>query len=341
MVLRRLLVLVALLSMSSIFVSAQLPLAVNTWPWPFATSAAFNTLQQKGSIIDAVEIGCHQCEVSGCGGSVGYGGSPDENGETTLDAMVIDGRIHKIGAVGALRRVRSAIAVARAVLEHTQHTLLVGDQATHFAVQMGFDLQSLSSQASEELYKNWLKNKCQPNYWLSVAPNASLTCGPYKPVPPIQFPNITKPIETHDTIAMAVIDASGDIAAGTSTNGLTYKIPGRVGDSPIPGSGAYVDNDYGACGETGNGDIMMRFAPCYDAVSLLRTGMDPTKAAKTAMKRILKYYTSFQGAMFVVNKAGEIGAASYGWTFQYSYQRAGMSAPVIVTIPPMNASWTQ
>jgi len=176
-----------------------------------------------------------------------------------------------------------------------------------------------------------------------VTPNASTSCGPYKPVPPVHFPNVTDrvaPLESHDTIAMAAIDANGDIAVGTSTNGLTYKIPGRVGDSPIAGAGAYVDNDYGACGETGNGDVMMRFLPCYEAVSLLRHGHDPTTAANMALARILKYYSNFQGALFVVNKAGDIGAAAYGWTFKYTYQRAGMAQPLTVTVSP-NSTRTQ
>jgi len=323
-----------------IVVDAQLPLVVNTWPFTVATNAGFLTMLKGGTIIDAVETGCHQCEINmQCGSSVGYGGSPDENGKTTLDAMIIDGRNHKIGAVGALRRIRSAVSVARAVLEHTQHTLLVGDQATRFAVEMGFEIQLMTSNVSVAMYKQWLQDNCQPNFWLAVTPNASSVCGPYKPVPPVNYPNASKvSTVSHDTIAMVAIDANGDIAAGTSTNGLTYKIPGRVGDSPIPGAGAYVDNDYGACGATGNGDVMMRFAPCYEAVALLRSGLDPNAAAQKAFARILKFYSDFQGAMFVVNKAGVIGAVAYGWTFTYSYQRQGMTQPTLVNVAPINAT---
>lgn len=115
---------------------------VNTWGGVFtnATRAAFDVLGKNGTAIDAVVAGCSMCEVIGCDTTVGAGGSPDELGETSLDAMVQDGTTFDMGAVGDLRRVREAIQVARAVMQYTKHTLLVGDQATEFAVMMGFQV---------------------------------------------------------------------------------------------------------------------------------------------------------------------------------------------------------
>ncbi|KAL3878195.1 hypothetical protein ACJMK2_030563 [Sinanodonta woodiana] len=147
----------------------KLPLVINTWPFTNATAAAWNTIfNLKKSAVDAVEIGCMKCETDRCDGSVGWGGSPDEQGETTLDAMIMDGRTHDVGAVGVLRRIKPAISVARAVMEFTTHTLLAGDQATAFAKEVGFNETDLTSNISAQMFKDWRNNNCQPNYWQSL-----------------------------------------------------------------------------------------------------------------------------------------------------------------------------
>lgn len=167
------------------------------------------------------------------------GGSPNEEGETTLDSMIMDGKTMKVGAVAGLRNIKEAIAVARHVFDHTKHTLLVGDQATEFAVNMGFQKQSISSSLNDEMINDWKNRNCQPNFWQNVIPSPESGCGPYVPSQSIQDYDkirVTSPFDenNHDTIGMIVIDRNENISAGTSTNGLTYKIPGRVGDSPIP-----------------------------------------------------------------------------------------------------------
>eukprot|EP00794_Sanderia_malayensis_P005436 gene5436-6115_t len=108
--------------------AAILPLVINTWPFTNATKEAWKIITSNQSALDAVEKGCSTCEIERCDGTVGYGGSPDENGETTLDAMIMDGKRHAVGAVGCLRRIKSAISVARSVMEHTTHTLLIGEE---------------------------------------------------------------------------------------------------------------------------------------------------------------------------------------------------------------------
>ncbi|KAM0539491.1 hypothetical protein ACHAO7_012124, partial [Fusarium culmorum] len=147
-----------------------LPFVINTWGGDFtaATDAAFNSLQKsKTSAIDAVEAGGLTCERNQCDGSVGFGGSPDENCETTLDAMIMDGDSMNTGAVAALRRVKDAISVARHVLEYTSHSLLAGDQATQFAIENGFKTTNLTTKASAKKCKEWKASKCQPNYRLN------------------------------------------------------------------------------------------------------------------------------------------------------------------------------
>lgn len=262
--------------------------------------------------MDAVENGCAVCETEQCDGSVGFGGNPDELGETTLDAMIMDGTAMDVGAVGDLRRIKNAIGVARKILEHTTHSLLVGESATKFAESMGFTSEDLSTNTSKALHSNWLAQNCQPNYWRKVIPDPSKYCGPYKP------PDVLKQgtsaykevdIHGHDTIGMVVIDKLRHTAAGTSTNGLKFKIPGRVGDSPIPGSGAYADDMAGAAAATGDGDILLRFLPSYQAVEYMRKGDDPTIACQKVISRMKKYFPEFFGAVICANVTGSYGAA--------------------------------
>ena len=297
------------------------------------------------------------CEVQQCDGTVGYGGSPDEAGETTLDAMVIDGvrasrsarcthacqhlacctwqgghdacvagrgalrggaprqaalrcvqTTMNMGAVGALRNVKAAVRAAALVKDHTHHSLLVGDQATAFAVEMGLAFSPLTTQASAKVHRAWLEGACQPNFRARVTPAASATCGPYSaagdsrssgqlemsqvhakgpgrqlsaqqasswthdsggtnPRPSRRCGQGWPGPGAHDTIAILATDADGHTAAATSTNGNCGKVPGRVGDAAIPGAGAYAVSGVGACGATGDGDVMMRFLPCYQVRS--------------------------------------------------------------------------
>ncbi|XP_052129304.1 putative N(4)-(beta-N-acetylglucosaminyl)-L-asparaginase CG1827 isoform X2 [Frankliniella occidentalis] len=562
------------------------PVVITTWDYQQAAARAWRVLaDEQRSALDAVEEGCSLCEAMQCRGTVGFGGSPDEAGETTLDAMIMDGVTMDVGAVGALRRVRSAISVARRVMERTSHTLLVGSQATRFAVQMGFPEETLSTNGSQSMWHDWLLNSCQPNFWKSgMSPDPRKQCGPYRPdekfpilseihaaelAPKPMLPKTeakpteagteakptettteakpteavtegrateavteaqpteaateakptaeavteakpteasteakptevvteakaievateakveattegklieattegkasevstefvpatissepaidtksneavtdSKPLETateevrsgeavtvaaakpveitteavteakaevttaeaipevksadpavpvsteetmvdsavetntvtapevavaddnpmttavpesttsgvaptdtipevveaaapaeasrrrrrrasvpravvdpwnHDTIGMVAMDAEGRLAAGTSTNGARHKIAGRVGDSPIPGSGAFADQEVGAAAATGDGDIMMRFVPSFLAVELMRQGATPEKAANEAIRRIAARYPDFSGALIVLRKDGEYAAA--------------------------------
>ncbi|XP_067103847.1 N(4)-(beta-N-acetylglucosaminyl)-L-asparaginase isoform X3 [Osmerus mordax] len=257
------------------FGHATLPLVINTWPFRDATSAAWSVLQAGGSVLDAVEQGCSRCEVDQCDGSVGFGGSPDENGETTLDAMIMNGDTMEVGAVADLRRIKNAIGVARAVMQHTEHTFLVGESASVFAENMGFTAEDLTTNKSLSIFTQWLKDNCQPNYRKSVLPDPSKNCGPYKPRAMSKQRQRERQIDihAHDTIGMIAIGQDGHVAAGTSTNGANHKIPGFL------------------------------------AVELMRTGAAPSSACKTAISRIKRYYPEFFGAVICANTTGHYGAA--------------------------------
>ncbi|XP_053967353.1 putative N(4)-(beta-N-acetylglucosaminyl)-L-asparaginase GA14866 [Anastrepha ludens] len=304
----------------------SLPLVINTWAFTEANAAAWRVLNHHGNALDALVEGCATCERLQCDGTVGYGGSPDENGETTLDAMIMDGSNMNIGAVAGLRQVKNVISVARHVLEHTKHTLLVGDAASNFAEAMGFRRESLTTNKSKDIWTKWRHQFCQPNYWVNVYPDPTKNCGPYSPISweindQVKSTRYEYQIGrwNHDTIGMIVIDANGQIYAGTSTNGASHKIPGRVGDSPIPGAGAYADNEIGAAVATGDGDVMMRFLPALIAVEGLRAGNNPSVAAEIAMQRIVRHYPDFSGGLVVVNRMGNYGAACVGMSkFPYS-----------------------
>uniref|UniRef100_A0A8C0EXH5 N(4)-(Beta-N-acetylglucosaminyl)-L-asparaginase n=1 Tax=Bubo bubo TaxID=30461 RepID=A0A8C0EXH5_BUBBB len=236
--------------------------------------------------------GCGQCEIDQCDGSVGYGGSPDESGETTLDAMIMDGNTMDVGAVADLRHIKNAIGVARKVMEYTKHTLLVGESASLFAVRMGFPYEDLTTQKSLSVYSKWLNQSCQPNYWKNVVPDSSKSCGPYKRPEKVTCKEeqtiSQRSVHNHDTIG----------------NNLC-----RVGDSPIAGAGSYADSTAGGAAATGDGDIMMRFLPSYQAVEYMRMGTDPTVACQKVISRIQKYAPKFFGAVICANTTGSYGAA--------------------------------
>lgn len=173
--------------------SQTLPIVINTWSingYEKAPDYAWESLMKTGNRLDAIEAGCGFCEKAQCDGTVGFGGSPDESGNTTLDAMIFDGPTHSLGAVGALKGIKNAIGVARAVLKFTDHSFLAGESATKFAIEMGFKQESLATNHSLGMWQKWLANNCQPNYRENVVPDPRKACGPYKPKP--DFSNETK-----------------------------------------------------------------------------------------------------------------------------------------------------
>ncbi|GER49930.1 N(4)-(Beta-n-acetylglucosaminyl)-l-asparaginase [Striga asiatica] len=267
--------------------------------------------------------------------------------------MIMNGVSMEVGSVAAMRYVANGIKAAKLVMEHTEHTMLVGEKASVFAVSMGLPgPTNLSSQESVENWMKWRKSKCQPNFRKNVVPVED--CGPYKPKGGLMgfgegtCSNTKRDgldkcglyvvdSHNHDTISMAVIDKMGCIAVGTSTNGATFKIPGRVGDGAIAGSSAYADAE--AC------DILLKsenvyfnwvysFVSSYQVVESMRLGMEPKPAAKDAIARIARKYPNFVGAVFAVDKNGSHAGACHGWTFQYSVRGPDTDDVMVYTVNP-------
>jgi len=286
--------------------------------WDFGTrgnKTSWPILARNGSALDAVEAAINQVELRGDTGSVGFGGTPNAIGETTLDAMMMWGPTHDVGAVGCLKRVKRAISVARKVMEQTQHTLLVGDDATRFAAAMGFEETSLTSVASQRQWEEWAARGERSDAWAPEPRGAE------------------HPLVGHDTVGSIAIDAAGNLCVGCSTNGRLFKLPGRVGDSPITGAGAYCDNDVGAAIATGNGDVMMRFLPTYQTVENMRAGMAPRAAAEDALRRIRAKGYRFDGGIIALARDGRHGAAKSGWgdvNFQYAVRDRDGPRQIIV-----------
>ncbi len=262
---------------------AALPAVISTWEFgKRANEAAWKILAGGGSSLDAVETGINSAELDPDNTSVGHGGLPNEDGETTLDAVIMWGPKHAAGAVGCLKRIKTPISVARKVLEKTKHTFLVGEDATRFALKMGFKEEPLGTEKSKKRWEEWKAAGKPGDFW------------------------------SHDTIGMVAVDAKGNVTAGCSTSGLAFKIAGRVGDSPIIGSGAYCDNEVGGAAATGNGDVMMRFCPAIVAVELMRAGKSPSEACLESLKRIESKGYKVTACLVAVNKRGEFGAGRIG-----------------------------
>lgn len=260
----------------------QLPLVIATWNVPNATDAAYEVLRNGGSALDAVEQGCRVEEANAEGQSVGIGGLPDRDGNVTLDACIMNPQ-GDYGAVVYLQNIKHPISVARKVMEETPHVIMAGTGAEKFAVSQGFPRENLLTEASEKAWKQWL-----------IEAN-------YKPI---------INIENHDTIGMLTIDKNGDIAGGCTTSGLAYKMAGRVGDSPIIGSGLFIDNEIGGATATGLGEEVLKTVGSFLIVELMRQGRSPQEACEEAIGRIVsknKNYKDFQVGYIAVNKKGEIG----------------------------------
>lgn len=269
------------------------PLVIATWPNTKATIVAMNVLKNNGSALDAVEAGARVPEADPMDKSVGYGGRPDRDGNVTLDACIMD---HKgnAGSVTFLEHIMHPVSVARLVMEKTPHVMLSGEGALQFALENGFKKENLLTEESKKEWEQWIKTN------------------QYAPV--VNENN-------HDTIGILAIDNSGNISGACSTSGWAYKMRGRVGDSPIPGAGVYVDNEVGGACATGTGELVVKICGSFLIVELMRQGATPQEAVEEAIHRIIKknHLKDEQVGFLAVNKNGDHGAYALRKDFQFTY----------------------
>ena len=270
--------------------AGEMPLIVSTWGFGKpANEAALKVLLGGGHILDAVEQGIWVAESDKSNPSVGLGGIPNAAGVVQFDACIMSGPGHTAGSVAALEGIRHPISVARRVMEKTPHVMLVGEGARMFALEQG--LESVPTNATEK-YEAWRKER--------AAEAASIRKVESKP-------------ENHDTLALLVLGADGNLAGGCSTSGMGRKLPGRVGDSPIIGSGLYVDNEVGAAGATGLGENVMRHCGSFLVVEYMRHGLHPQEACLETIRRIAKQEPAGRKlsiSFVAIDKKGRYGAAS-------------------------------
>ena len=275
----------ALASLNSTNSKGAIPIVIATWNVPASTAKAWEVLQDGGASIDAIEQGCMVEEANAEGQSVGLGGLPDRDGRVTLDACIMN-KEGDYGAVVCMQNIVHPISVARKVMEDTPHVILAGIGAEKFALESGFKKENLLTETSKKAWEKWKKTS------------------EYKPI---------INIENHDTIGMLAIDKNGDISGGCTTSGLAYKMAGRVGDSPIIGSGLFIDNEVGGATATGLGEEVLKTVGSFLIVELMRQGKSPQEACEEAIRRIIKKspdFKDFQVGYIAVNKKGETGAYS-------------------------------
>ena len=280
---------------------AKRPIVLSTWVQGVAANeAAWKVLSSGGSALGAVEAGVRVPEADPKIMSVGYGGLPDEDCNVSLDACIM-GPDGNAGSVAFVQGYKHPISIARKVMEETDHVRIVGAGAEEFARKHGFQREELLTDAARERWLEWKASMSDRDDWLP-------------------------PNEDHDTIGLVALDGSGDLAGACTTSGLAFKIHGRVGDSPIIGSGMYVDNEVGAAAATGRGEAVIKTCGSFLVVELMRQGMSPQKACKKALERIIEKSggkPDFQVAYIAVNKEGEIGALSLQKGFQYAIYENG------------------
>lgn len=244
---------------------------------------AFNKIINNDDVLDALIEGVNIVELDPLDASVGYGGRPNAEGIVQLDACCMHGPKKQAGGVGALEGIRTPSLVAKAVMENTDHHLLVGKGAQDFAKNMGFRIEDdLNTESSREMWLNW-KRRIDPKHYLD--PQKRDLAGRKVAMEMINEGLIPKN-EYYGTINCNGINSNGDLCGVTTTSGIAWKMPSRVGDSPILGAGLYVDGEHGAAGSTGRGEANIFNLCSYLTVEEMRNGAHPIDAGMTALKRI-------------------------------------------------------
>jgi N4-(beta-N-acetylglucosaminyl)-L-asparaginase len=288
---------------------AVLPVVIASGNGLEAVAKAAEMIAGGADPLEAVVAGVGLVEADPKDSSVGLGGLPNEDGIVELDSSVMHGPTHKAGAVAALRNIVHAAQVAKLVMERTDHVLIVGEGALRFARAHGFPETNLLTEESRRIWLKWKETHSDNDDWVA---------------PPDEKPQSWRRFAenfTYGTINCCAVDPAGNLAGVTTTSGLSYKIPGRVGDSPIIGAGLFVDNEVGAAGATGRGEAVILNAGAFSIVEHMRGGLDPQAACLAVLKRISDHTKdprlltrdgkpNYSVTVYAVAKDGRYGSAT-------------------------------
>jgi N4-(beta-N-acetylglucosaminyl)-L-asparaginase len=291
------------------------PVAISSANGLRTVTKAIELITAGADPLEAIVAGINIVEDDPSDNSVGYGGLPNENGVVELDASCMHGPSYKAGAVAALQNIKNPSSVAMHVLQRTDHVLLVGAGALAFAKSLGFKEENLLTEESRQAWLKWKANLNKDDDWLDddqqIKPKSSKQSRARQRGIPY----------TTGTIHCSALDGAGDMAACTSTSGLSYKIPGRVGDSPIIGAGMYCHNAVGCAGATGRGEAVIQTCGAFHVVQHMANGLTPTDACLKVLQSIAdhtrqaylldeKGRPNFNVTLYALRKDGAYGSAA-------------------------------
>ena len=325
---------------------AKRPVMVSSANGVHALQKGMDILKGGGDTLEAAVAAVTVVEDDPNDDSVGYGGLPNEEGEVELDASVMHGPTRRAGAVASVRRIKNVARLAKTVMERTNHVMIVGDGARRFAVAEGFEEMNLLTEHSRKIWLAW-KASTSFNWRPGIdSPewNGKAAARGKSPLDSDEFRDSLADICGNDEALMAraievitdpptgtinclAVNEKGEISGTTTTSGLSWKIPGRVGDSPIIGAGLYVDGDVGGAGSTGKGEENIKISGGHTIVEMMRKGMSPTDACLEALHRVARNYNNdkkklgtFHIYFYALNKDGVHGSASL-WRNGYDPSR--------------------
>jgi N4-(beta-N-acetylglucosaminyl)-L-asparaginase len=277
--------------------------------------------------------------------TVGYGGLPNSEGVVQLDACCMDGPTMRAGAVAALENYMHPAQVAYEIMRRTNRVLLVGEGAARFADSLGFPKENLLTERARKIWLYWKSEMSGVDDWMA-------------PPDLIEDPDVQRYIEKegavrpNGTINLCAVNGGGDLGGTTTTSGLFFKIPGRVGDSPLIGAGLFVDNEVGAAGSTGRGESVIQISGGHTVVELMRAGQSPRDACLGALDRLVRATRvpyllddrgrpTFDVRFYAVNKKGEAAGAAIWAGASYAYCRGGEEARLMdcASLYPIKAPW--
>ncbi len=312
-----------------------------------AVGRAVRSMETGAAPVDAAVHGVAIVEEDPEDVTVGYGGLPNSEGVVQLDACCMDGPTMRAGAVAALEGFKHPAQVALEVMRRTTRVLLVGEGAARFAASLGFPTEDLLTERSRKIWLYWKGQMSAVDDWeappnLIDDPDVQWYIKEFGPVPPT------------GTINLCAVNAEGDLGGTTTTSGLFFKIPGRVGDSPIIGAGLYVDNEVGAAGSTGRGESVIQIAGAHTVVELMRGGATPREACLGALDRLVRATRvaslldaqgrpTFDVKFYAVNKAGDAAGAAIWAGAEYAVCRGG-EAPTLqpcASLYPVKPPWSK